>query len=178
MSAEIDVRVDLESFMYVRRQLFAFDKELLGKLNSRIKRAVQPVAVQAEATASALASFADKNGRPSGMARKYQRGKKGVRVQVGGRRRGDGTGSIVRMYMENGAAAMAEFAANAPSGTASAQALVDKFERTFGGTGRIAWEAMDQHEAMVLAEIRSEIDKTEAEFTARLAAGESKGVLR
>lgn len=178
MTTRVDVSVDPVSFSAMRQELFAFDRELLGKLNSRIKRAVQPAADEAAARASVLGTITDKYGRPSGIARKYDRGKKGVTVKVGARTSAlTGKQSVVRLIMDNGAAAMAEFAEGTPSGTKSAAALIDLFNRRFGGPGRIAWEAVDKRQQNILAEIRAEVRKTEDEFSDRLRSRSAVGVL-
>lgn len=178
MTAQVDVSVDLAQFAEMRKELFAFDRELLGKLNSRIKRSVQPAADEAASRASVLGTVTDKYGRPSGIARKYDRGKKGVTVKVGARTsRLTGKGSVVRLIMDNGAAAMAEFAEGTPSGTKSAAALVDLFNRRFGGPGRIAWEAVDKREQQIIADIRAEVTKTSNEFSDRLRSRSAGGVL-
>lgn len=172
----VDAHVDATAFRAVRAELFQFDRQLLGKLNSRIKRAVAPAKEQAESNAARIAGITDSSGKPSGIARKYARGRKGVTVKVGGRTsRGSDNDAVVRLIVNNGAAAMAEFAAG--SSTDAGAALVGKFGRMFGGTGRIAWDAVDSHEESILADIQDEIRKTEAEFSARLAGGSASGVI-
>lgn len=178
MTAKVEVSVDPASFSQMRQELFAFDRELLGKLNSRIRRSLQPAAAEADARASVLGTITDKYGRPSGIAKAYQRGKKGVEIKVGARTsRITGNQSVVRMVVNNAAAAMAEFADSTPSGKKSAAALVDLFDRRFGGPGRIAWEAVDKREGEIIGDIRREVDKTADEFTKRLQSRTATGVL-
>lgn len=178
MTTRVDVSIDMAEFSATRKELFQFDRELLGKLNSRIRRTVQPAADEAAARASVLGTITDKYGRPSGIARKYDRGRKSVTVKVGARTsRMTGKGSVVRLIMDNGAAAMAEFAEGTPSGTKSAAALVDLFNRRFGGPGRIAWEAVDKRQAEIIGGIKQEVTKTEEEFNDRLRSRTAGGVL-
>lgn len=172
--------VDPAAFRKLRQDLYGFDRELLGKLNSRIKRAVAPAKQDAEAAGANLALLGANT--PSGgrtdspLARKYTRGKKTVSVKVGGRTsRSTGNDSVVRLVAENGAMAIAEFAQN--STTRSGAALVDMLNRKFGGTGRFLWNAVDQHEEQILADIRDEVRKTEQEWSTRLASGSATGVL-
>lgn len=175
MATSVDVSVDPQEFRYLRQQLYGFDRELLGKLNSRVKRAVEPVRNEAESRSSVLGTITDKYGRPSGLARKYRNGKQGITVKVGGRSSRAGNDSVVRLISNNGAVAMAEFASSAR--TPQGEELVRRLNR-FGGPGRFLWDAMDRHESDVLAQVRAEVRKTEEEFTQRLASGLSGGVVR
>lgn len=169
------MEVDPVAFRRLRQELYGFDKELLGKLNSRIKRAVEPVRSEAMGNAGALAGITDDKGRPTSIAKAYLGGRQNVKVKVGGRTATTGQDSVVRLVFENKGAAIAEFAAvgHTPQG----QALVDRLSR-LGSPGRFAWSAMDAHEAEVLAAVRDEVAKTTEEFSARLAAGSSAGVIR
>ena len=180
MDMEVDMSVDPAAFRKLRAELYGFDRELLGKLNSRIKRAVAPAKQDAEAAAANLALLGANT--PSGgrtdspLARKYTRGKKTISVKVGGRTsRRTETDSVVRLVAENGAMAIAEFAQN--STTKSGAALVAMLDRKFGSTGRFLWDAVDQHESEILADNRDEVRKTEQEWTDRLASGSATGVL-
>lgn len=163
----------------MRQELFAFDRVLLGKLNSRIKRAVAPVKTDAEAEMSGIASLQANQGErriESPLARKYRNGKRGIDVKVGGRTsRRTGNDAVVRLVARNGAASMLEFASNAK--TEAGRELVDMAQRKFGGTGRFLWDAMEQHEAQVLADIRDEVEKTEREFSDNLRSGTASGVI-
>jgi len=170
----VDVSVDPVAFRALRKELFAFDRELLGKLNSRIKRAVEPVRSEMQSTPTAIAGWTDRKGRPSGMAQKYLLGQKRVNVEIGGSQKSD-YDSVVRLTQMNPAAAIGEFARNAH--TPQGAAMIRKFD-TYGRPGRFGWAAMDRHQDQVRAEVRDEIAKTAAEFSARLAAGTASGVIR
>lgn len=179
MTTSIEFQVDPVEFRRLRQELFGFDRELLGKLNSRMKRAVEPAKAAAEAEMAGIASLgANRNGRrvESPLARKYRNGRQGVQVKVGGRASRSGNDAVVRLVGRNGAAAMLEFADNAT--TDAGRELVKMAQRKFGSTGRFMWDAMDRHEDKVLAEIRDEVAKTAQEFSQRLSEGVSGGVLR
>lgn len=171
---DVSMWVDPASFRALRQELYGFDRELLGKLNSRMKRAVEPVRTEMESRTSVIGSWTDRKGRPSGMAQKYLLGQKRVTVKVGGGQRSD-TDAIVRLVHRNPAGALGEFArqARTPQGVA----LVRKLNQ-YGSPGRFGWSAMDRQEDQVRAEVRDEIAKTAAEFSARLAAGTASGVIR
>lgn len=175
MSTSVDVQVDPVAFRALRQELFAFDRELLGKLNSRLKRAVEPARQAAESNASALGTMTDSKGRPGGLMRTYNRGRKDVTVKVGGRTSRAGNDAVVRLQVRGKAPAVAEFARN--SRTPQGEALIRRLSR-FGGPGRFAWQAVDDRKQQILTEIRAEVRKTEREFTDRLSAGISKGVIR
>ncbi len=178
MSTTVDVSVDPASFRALRQDLFAFDRELLGKLNSRMKRAVEPVRQEMESRAAVLGTLKNRrnpsNPQPSALAQKYLLGQKRVTVKVGGGQRSD-TDAVVRIVQRNGAAALAEFAQ--ASRTNAGRELVSRLS-SFGAPGRFGWEAMDRHEDAVLAQVRDEVRKTEQEFSARLSSGSASGVLR
>lgn len=175
MGTSVDMQVDPVAFRALRQQLFGFDRELLGKLNSRIKRAVEPARQAAEANASVLGTLTDSKGRPSGLARTYNRGRKDVAVKVGGRASRTGNDAVVRLQVRGKAPAMAEFARS--SRTPQGEAMIKRLSR-LGGPGRFAWQAVDDREAQILGEIRAEVRKTEEEFSSRLASGVSAGVIR
>lgn len=107
--------------------------------------------------------------------RTYNRGRKDVTVKVGGRASRTGNDAAVRLQVRGKAPAMAEFARNAK--TPQGEAMIRRLSR-LGGPGRFAWQAVDEREPQIVAEIRAEVRKTEREFTDRLAAGISKGVIR
>lgn len=177
MGTNIEVHVDAESFRDVRKELFNFDRELLGKLNSRIKRAVEPVVREAVARSSVLGTItrARKDGTrvPSGLARTYMDSRKGIKVKVGGRVASTGNDAIVRLVEDNKAVAIAEFAesSNTPEGTALIRRLGQ-----YGSPGRFLWAAAEAHQQAIREEIQAEIAKTQAEYNARLAAGTAQGV--
>lgn len=178
MGTTVEMTVDPAEFRRLRQDLFSFDRELLGKLNSRIKRAVEPVRQEAEGRTAVLGTLKNRsnpsNPKPSALAQKYLLGQKRIQVKVGGSQRSD-TDAVVRLVQRNGAAALAEFAGNAK--TNSGRALVSRLA-AFGGPGRFAWEAMDRHEEEVVRAVREETFKTAAEFSARLRSGTASGVLR
>lgn len=174
MSTSIEMHVDPASFRQLRSELYGFDRALLGKLNSRIKRAVEPVKAEAESNAAVLAGITDKRGKKSGIARAYENGKHGVKIKVGGRTTSAGMDAVVRLIQENKGAAIAEFAASGH--TDAGKALVDRLSQ-LGSPGRFAWKAMDAHKTEIEAQIKDEVDKTVAEFNAKVAAGDYQGVL-
>jgi len=178
MATTVEVSVDPAEFRRLRADLFAFDRELLGKLNSRIKRAVEPVRQEAEGRAALLGTLKNRrnpsNPQPSALAKQYLLGQKRIQVKVGGTQRSD-TDAVVRLVQKNGAAALAEFAQNAR--TNAGRELVSRLA-SLGAPGRLAWSAMDRHEADILADVRDEIMRTEQEYSARLRSGTASGVLR
>lgn len=175
MGTSVDMQVDPAAFRALRQQLFAFDRELLGKLNSRMKRAVEPARQAAESNAAVLGTMTDSKGRPGGLMRTYNRGRKDVTVKVGGRASRLGNDAAVRLQVRGKAPAIAEFARNAK--TPQGEALIRRLSR-LGPPGRLAWQAVDDREPQIVAEIRAEVRKTEREFSERLAAGISRGVIR
>lgn len=175
MSTSVDVTVDPVAFRALRQELFGFDRELLGKLNSRLKRAVEPARQAAQSNASVLGTMTDSKGRPGGLMRTYNKGRKDVTVKVGGRTSRAGNDAVVRLQVRGKAPAIAEFARNAK--TPQGEALVKRLNR-FGGPGRFGWQAVDDRRPQIEAEVRMEVRKTEQEFSQRLAAGVSTGVIR
>lgn len=179
MTTSVHMSVDPVAFRELRGQLFAFDRTLLGKLNSRLRRAVEPARSQALGSQAALGTITHQTAHGpelSGIARTYLDGPKSITVKVGGRTSSGGLDAIVRLKVGGKAQGMAEFARS--STTPQGAALVSMLSRRFGSPGRFAWQAVDDHETQILDDIRAEIRKTEAEFSTRLAAGASAGVLR
>jgi hypothetical protein len=176
MSTVVDMHVDATAFKALRAELYGFDRELLGKLNSRMKRAVEPAKAQAEAAQAALGLIRSRrDNAPSGLAKAYLAGPKSIKVKVGGRTSREGQDAVVRLQVVGKAQGIAEFAAH--SSTPQGAALVAKLDQ-FGGPGRFVWEAVDQNVDQIEADIAAEVRKTEAEFSARLRSGASTGVVR
>lgn len=175
MTSSVKVTVDPVEFRKLRAALYGFDRELLGKLNSRMRRVVAPAKAAAEAEAGGLAGLGPGDHGEGKLAEWYTGGPTSLQVKIGGPTSSGGLDAIVRLISRNKAVSIAEFAQNGR--TPQGQGLVRTLER-FGSVGRIMWEAVDEHEAQIVGDLRDEVRKTEAEFSARLASGTSAGVLR
>lgn len=173
---DVSVSVDVAHFNQLRQELYGFDRQLLGKLNSRIRRAVKPVVDDAQARTSALATLKDSRGHRSGFARTFASSRSPrPTVKIGGGTTRSGRQSVVTIRQNNKAAAIAEFA-QTPH-TPQGRALIDRLAR-FGSPGRFLWAALDAHKDSIEQQIQDEIWRTEGEFNKRLAAGLSTGVVR
>ena len=179
MTTSVDVSVDPVQFRYLRGQLWAFDRVLLGKLNSRLRRAIEPAKAQAEGASAGLAGLragthASTVNPESTLAKWYKGGPQSLKVKVGGGTSSGGLDAIVRLVSTNKAVSIAEFAAK--SSTPQGAGLLRVLSR-WGAPGRHLWQAVDDNETEIVAAIRMEVRKTEDEFTVRLASGMSAGVL-
>jgi len=155
----VSYAVSVEGLQEAQYVLRVLDPKLSGKLQSRVRRAILPIARDAQRdTGVGLSGISDGRGGRSSLAEQASAAAAGIKVARGRK------GWVVRQTNKTGA--IVEFAANGK--TPQGRALVDVLDRHFGPPGRLLWHAADQRRDEVQGQVRDEVEKTIAEANAQL----------
>jgi chorismate mutase len=158
--------ISVDGLQELRRDLTAFDKTLVYKLSSRLRRVGNVVAGDARVLTGRLEQVhGDKQyeGRPSALAEQATQIAAGIKVKMGGTR--SNRNAAVRIVQMDRVGAMIEFA-NVPHSN-QGRALIKLLDKR-NTPGRFVWEATDQRKPYIFREVAAAVAKAEAELNAGL----------